>query len=99
MSAGLAGPHPSALAPQLPTKQYWRAPSRLEYIDAGLLPVTEARRLQLRSLALPALPCGLGGGYGDDSGLYFTTGRRTPGRLLYSLLTSGWTWGSKGAPS
>lgn len=29
---------------------------------------------------------------------YFTIGSRTRGRVSYSLHTSRWTWGSKGAP-
>lgn len=45
-----------------PTKRDWRAPSRLEDIEAGLESLTaEVRRLGIRSIALPALGCGLGG--------------------------------------
>lgn len=45
-----------------PTKEHWRAKSKLEHIDAGLEAlVTEARRLGLRSIAIPPLGCGLGG--------------------------------------
>ena len=45
-----------------PTKRHWRAPSRLEDIRAGLeaLP-RELRSRQIRSVAVPALGCGLGG--------------------------------------
>jgi O-acetyl-ADP-ribose deacetylase (regulator of RNase III) len=45
-----------------PTKQHWKAPSKLEYIEEGLL---DLRRilldLQIRSVALPPLGCGNGG--------------------------------------
>lgn len=45
-----------------PTKRHWRGNSRLEYIDEGLL---DLRRVlverEIRSVAVPALGCGLGG--------------------------------------
>ncbi|MBI2397008.1 MAG: macro domain-containing protein [Xanthomonadales bacterium] len=45
-----------------PTKRQWRHQSRLEDIDAGLADlVSEVRRRGIRSIALPALGCGLGG--------------------------------------
>ena len=45
-----------------PTKRDWRESSRLEDIEAGLNAlVEEIRRLGIRSIALPALGCGLGG--------------------------------------
>lgn len=45
-----------------PTKRHWRENSRIEYIAAGLRTlVEEARRLQLGSIAVPPLGCGLGG--------------------------------------
>ena len=45
-----------------PTKRHWRAPSRIEYIESGLPAlVQEIARLSLRSIAVPALGCGLGG--------------------------------------
>jgi len=45
-----------------PTKRDWRESSRLEDIEAGLNALKEEiRRLGIRSLALPALGCGLGG--------------------------------------
>ena len=45
-----------------PTKRHWRNKSRIEDIDAGLKAlVHEVRRLQIRSIALPPLGCGLGG--------------------------------------
>lgn len=46
----------------LATKNDWRQPSRLEWILAGLQALTKAAlNLDLRSLAVPALGCGLGG--------------------------------------
>lgn len=50
-----------------PTKKTWRAPSKLEYIDAGLHAlIDELRRLQIGSLAVPPLGCGNGGLAWDD---------------------------------
>jgi O-acetyl-ADP-ribose deacetylase (regulator of RNase III) len=45
-----------------PTKRHWRTPSRLKDIEAGL-PVLAAylREYAVRSVAVPALGCGLGG--------------------------------------
>ena len=45
-----------------PTKRHWRNKSRIEDIDAGLKAlVDEVRRLQIQSIAVPPLGCGLGG--------------------------------------
>ena len=45
-----------------PTKQHWRARSRLADIEAGLSSlVAEVELLQIHSIALPPLGCGLGG--------------------------------------
>ena len=45
-----------------PTKRHWRQPSRMEDIEAGLAAlVEELQRLNIRSVALPALGGGLGG--------------------------------------
>lgn len=45
-----------------PTKRHWREPSRLEFIESGLRDlVVTVERLEIRSLAVPALGCGLGG--------------------------------------
>jgi O-acetyl-ADP-ribose deacetylase (regulator of RNase III) len=45
-----------------PTKEHWRNPSRMEYIEAGLPVLAKTcERLQLTSIAVPALGCGLGG--------------------------------------
>ena len=44
------------------TKTDWRKPSRLEYIEDGLAWLAEnARKRGIKSLAMPALGCGLGG--------------------------------------
>lgn len=45
-----------------PTKRHWRAKSRLEDIERGLVALVETLRdLEVRSVAIPALGCGLGG--------------------------------------
>lgn len=45
-----------------PTKQHWRAQSKIEYIESGLDAfVNEVRRLRIKSVALPPLGCGNGG--------------------------------------
>lgn len=45
-----------------PTKRHWRDASRLEDIEAGLAALAEEVRARaIRSLAVPALGCGLGG--------------------------------------
>ena len=45
-----------------PTKRHWRQPSKLEYIDSGLVSlIGEVRRLGIRSIAVPPLGCGNGG--------------------------------------
>ena len=45
-----------------PTKKHWRSPSKIEYIDEGLVDlVYEVWRLNIRSIALPALGCSNGG--------------------------------------
>lgn len=45
-----------------PTKRHWRNKSRLEDIEAGLVSlVDDIRRLDIRSIAIPPLGCGLGG--------------------------------------
>lgn len=45
-----------------PTKKHWRENSRLEYIEQGLEDlVSEVRRLDLTSIAIPPLGCGNGG--------------------------------------
>ncbi|MGE3320194.1 MAG: macro domain-containing protein [Candidatus Berkiella sp.] len=45
-----------------PTKQHWKGDSKIEYIEQGLKSlVTEVKRLNIQSIALPPLGCGLGG--------------------------------------
>lgn len=45
-----------------PTKTHWRNKSRMEYIDDGLKDLRkEIRDRDIRSIAIPALGCGLGG--------------------------------------
>lgn len=45
-----------------PTKRHWRGKSRIEDIEAGLVPlVDEVRKRGIRSIAVPPLGCGLGG--------------------------------------
>lgn len=45
-----------------PTKQRWRAPSKLEYVEAGLVDlVARVAELGIGSIAMPPLGCGLGG--------------------------------------
>jgi len=45
-----------------PTKRHWREPSRMTDIEAGLPAlVATVRERRIRSLAVPALGCGLGG--------------------------------------
>ena len=44
------------------TKDHWRNPSQLEWIDSGLKLVRSAcLNLNIRSIAIPAIGCGLGG--------------------------------------
>ena len=45
-----------------PTKDHWRANSRIEDIESGLIAlVQEVRNRNIRSIAIPPLGCGLGG--------------------------------------
>jgi O-acetyl-ADP-ribose deacetylase (regulator of RNase III) len=45
-----------------PTKQHWRAKSRMEDIGTGLMAlVSEIRSRRIRSIAIPPLGSGLGG--------------------------------------
>ncbi len=55
-------PHSPRYIINFPTKIHWRGTSRMEYIEQGLTALTaEVQRLEIRSLALPPLGCGLGG--------------------------------------
>lgn len=56
---GLHGPR---FIIHFPTKRHWRNPSKLSYIDEGLVSlIAEVRRLGIRSIAVPPLGCGNGG--------------------------------------
>ena len=45
-----------------PTKQHWRQMSKLSYIEAGLTAlIATVERLNIQSIAIPPLGCGLGG--------------------------------------
>ena len=45
-----------------PTKRHWRDKSRISDIESGLKAlVAEVKRLGIRTIAIPALGCGLGG--------------------------------------
>lgn len=55
-------PTPPRFVINFPTKQHWRQPSKLAYIDAGLVDlVAQVREREIRSIAVPPLGCGLGG--------------------------------------
>ena len=50
-----------------PTKINWRQPSRLEYIEQGLVRLArDYQSMGIESIALPPLGCGLGGLKQDD---------------------------------
>jgi O-acetyl-ADP-ribose deacetylase (regulator of RNase III) len=45
-----------------PTKEHWKAPSRMEWIEAGLQDLQRVlREKEIRSVAIPPLGCGNGG--------------------------------------
>lgn len=46
-----------------PTKEHWRSPSRIEWIETGLLDLKRGikERKEIRSVAIPQLGCGNGG--------------------------------------
>lgn len=45
-----------------PTKYHWRQPSKIEYIQSGLLSLVEfINKFYIKSIAMPALGCGCGG--------------------------------------
>ena len=51
----------------LPTKTHWRQPAQLGHVRAGLVDlIAQVRALELGSIAVPALGCGLGGLAWDD---------------------------------
>jgi O-acetyl-ADP-ribose deacetylase (regulator of RNase III) len=58
-NGGLRKPH---FIINFPTKRHWRGDSRIEDIELGLKAlIAEVRRLDIRSIAIPPLGCGLGG--------------------------------------
>ena len=64
---GVLGPRRHIL--NFPTKQHWRSPSRLEDVASGLASLVETvDRLEIQSLAIPALGCGNGGLEWSDVG-------------------------------
>lgn len=45
-----------------PTKDHWRQPSKIDYIDSGLVALVSAiQQHKISSIAIPPLGCGLGG--------------------------------------
>lgn len=55
-------PSQSIVIVHFPTKRHWRTPSRLEDIEAGLTVLAAyLHEYAVRSVAVPALGCGLGG--------------------------------------
>lgn len=45
-----------------PTKEHWKSPSKIEYIEQGLIALKEViQQYDIRSVALPPLGCGNGG--------------------------------------
>lgn len=64
-----------------PTKKHWRNPSKLDYIETGLADlVAEIKRLEIPSIALPALGCSNGGlGWQDVKPLIETALNEVPG--------------------
>lgn len=45
-----------------PTKKHWKNPSKLEYIESGLVTLVQILgRLGAKSISIPKLGCGLGG--------------------------------------
>src|SRR4030066_2234394 len=45
-----------------PTKAHWKAPSTIDYITKGLEDfIVQIKKLQITSVAIPQLGCGLGG--------------------------------------
>jgi O-acetyl-ADP-ribose deacetylase (regulator of RNase III) len=45
-----------------PTKNHWRHPSKIEYIEGGLRSLKQfIIEREIKSIAIPALGCGLGG--------------------------------------
>lgn len=61
-NGGLVGDGHHRYLINFPTKQHWRAQSKIEFIEKGLDDfVTQIQRLGIKSVALPPLGCGNGG--------------------------------------
>ena len=46
----------------IPTKEHWKDPSKLEYVEKGLQSIIGLMKaFEIKSIALPKLGCGLGG--------------------------------------
>jgi len=57
--AGINGPR---YVINFPTKKHWKGNSRIEYVEAGLQALrAEIEKLEIQSIAIPPLGCGLGG--------------------------------------
>lgn len=55
-------PSPPRFIINFPTKDHWRNPSKIEYVQEGLIDlVAQVRKLEIQSIAIPALGCGNGG--------------------------------------
>ncbi len=61
---GMAGPK---YVINFPTKKHWKSDSKIEFVQSGLKALREEiERLQIKSIAVPPLGCGLGGlNWGD----------------------------------
>lgn len=62
LSVSLESMNPPYYIINFPTKAHWKGKSKIEYIDSGLDSlISEAKRLKLKSVSIPALGSGLGG--------------------------------------
>lgn len=62
LSVSLESMNPPYYIINFPTKAHWKGKSKIEYIDSGLDSlISEAKRLELKSVSIPALGSGLGG--------------------------------------
>lgn len=77
------------------TKDDWRQPSRLEWVKAGLRMVcSDVATLEVKSIAIPALGCGLGGlNWNDVRPLIEAAAAKMPGVRVDVYPPQGWPWG------
>ena len=66
LGAVLVYDHGEAVQPRFiinfPSKNHWRDPSKIDYIESGLVSLAQAIKTHnISSIAVPALGCGLGG--------------------------------------